>query len=1609
MRRLVLYFIFLILMMACAMTSADEQPYRLSILESSEREIICDVYFDSIAVTQRQVQSVWQTSVTLAGCTYTSRQDWPKLPVTALVLGIPSQGSPQLQVVQEQVVSKSVTAMEMVRYPEAWQDQLPLEERSQLSDQREIAWYPAEVVRAGLCGMMRDQRILQIEMHPARYSASQNLLQLTQSLRLRITFDGTAEPIFSPFTANASLSREEYESVYRGYLANYEQSRKWRSAAAPVLAKASEEAAEIRFRIAVSQDGVYAITGRELKEAGADLASVDARTIRLTHRGREIPILLEDHGDGRMDDEDRLLFIGEHNRGATTYRSWYSDTNIYWLSWGHQAGSRMAQVSGALTGAVGDTIQYAAMHLHLEPDLQYERQLAYMVENADHWFWRELKDKTNYSFPITIPEPAPNSKFKITVEMQGMTYLAVAPDHKAQISLNQQTLGTVTWDNQEFVLFDSDWQDADILNRENNLSIYLPGDLANVAYDRVMLNWIHCEFSARLQAVKDSLRFTLKSPNRCPIRVENFSSNRLYVLTEQGRHILPDRVVPRQGGYQVLFSCQTINDEDFYLVAENRLARVQSITKDTGSQLTKQSNGADYLIITHSDFLVQAERLGQYRAAQGLRTMVVDVQDIYDEFNDGIYDPNAIQAFLRYAYVNYVKPAPLYVLLIGDTSHYMDKQIASQYKYKSYVPTMMTYTNSWGMTSSDNAFVAIRGSDILPDMYIGRFPANTKEEAEILVSKTIAYETQYVLSEWRRNMILVTGNSEEFETDADELAKAFIPRNMVINRLATLSNSRFFGSTQDLAEKWNEGQVVINFVGHGGGQVFEDSRLFLLEDVSRLKNKNKYSVMFSLTCFIGYFDNPERPSLSEELLRQADLGIVAHFGSAGRASMLGDHYLNKALFETIFDQGRRRLGEITTLAKFGLIQKTNGYWDTIRHFNLLGDPALRLCLAENKAAVSTTKTDYQDGDTLQVSVTAKELASGQAIVSVYNDVDSLIIAQQINLQQGKLSSQPLTFSPEIVRAWKNKNGEGSVKVYIQNGQKDESGGAAFTLNRQAIAMVQTLPSMPKHAEPFYFIAQVDAKAMQAIGGVQQGLIRWSINQSTWNSLPVVQEQSGRWRTTTTLNSTEGTRIYYRLVLTGTTGKQLTSELANVSIQSRPDLYSEVNSLSLSGVNQTLISVVLKNIGGTAAGPFSVAFYEGTEQATAKGIASPVRLLGMKAKSDTTITMVWPGVVSGQHRVWVKTDVQSEVDETNESNNITVAMLRIVNPTIGTNGPLVSDESNMFVDIPAGSISQTTTLILGNKWNQSFAASSELAGLKPMRLRDLTNARAFFYTLADSALALKKEMTVAVFFALTDTANQRYLRENGVRLYAWNETSATWSGLATTIDRAQGFAAAKLPVTSKYFSLMASLDRNGPNIEVGVVGQNFAPGDIVSKRPVFTIFLQDSSGLDLAGKPVSLYLDQQPVSENEITTTQNPDVRRSLSLTYTPELAAGDHLLTIEARDLNGNLAHQEIACQVIGQFEVTSLANHPNPFSRETTVAFFLQDTASEVELAFFTVSGRLIRSQKLYGVTGYVEWDWDGQDDDGHDLANGVYYLKFTARNGDKKIERIEKLAKLQ
>ena len=117
--------------------------------------------------------------------------------------------------------------------------------------------------------------------------------------------------------------------------------------------------------------------------------------------------------------------------------------------------------------------------------------------------------------------------------------------------------------------------------------------------------------------------------------------------------------------------------------------------------------------------------------------MIVDIDEVYDQFDYGIFSPFAIQKFLRHTYTHWRSPKPTYVLLVGDAHYDYKRAIVKLYRealnrdynlYPIYVPTFHGWAPASGETAMDHRFVTVSGDDPLPDMFIGRLPVQSPQE-----------------------------------------------------------------------------------------------------------------------------------------------------------------------------------------------------------------------------------------------------------------------------------------------------------------------------------------------------------------------------------------------------------------------------------------------------------------------------------------------------------------------------------------------------------------------------------------------------------------------------------------------------------------------------------------------------------------------------------------------------------------------------------------------------------------------------------------------------------------------------------------------------------------
>ncbi|NDA99324.1 MAG: hypothetical protein EBY31_09010, partial [Flavobacteriia bacterium] len=156
---------------------------------------------------------------------------------------------------------------------------------------------------------------------------------------------------------------------------------------------------------------------------------------------------------------------------------------------------------------------------------------------------------------------------------------------------------------------------------------------------------------------------------------------------------------------------------------------------------------AEFLIITHPDFLVQANRLAELHREEGLSVHVTTTEQIFNEFSSGAPDPTAIRMFAKMFYDRgALTPStkPKYLLLFGDGTYDPKNRVPNNNNYvltyqvesiiENYIDAMVT-DDYYGMLDDNEAISAI---DLL-DIGVGRILASNLTQAKQQVDKIEHY------------------------------------------------------------------------------------------------------------------------------------------------------------------------------------------------------------------------------------------------------------------------------------------------------------------------------------------------------------------------------------------------------------------------------------------------------------------------------------------------------------------------------------------------------------------------------------------------------------------------------------------------------------------------------------------------------------------------------------------------------------------------------------------------------------------------------------------------------------------------------------------------------
>lgn len=696
------------------------------------------------------------------------------------------------------------------------------------------------------------------------------------------------------------------------------------------------------IKFSIEKTGLYAISHADFLKAGLDMSTLNAEIIAQLHmsnNGKAVPIFIAGEQDGNFGKDDILFFYAQAAKGT------YTRKNVYWLSIKADGGLRI-NLNNETLDSTNPLLTEFTKTVHVEENNIYWSKLPDIKK--DHIFWEQVDAKKSLEMPITL-QHLTKGNASISVMLQGKTDdLQHDPNHHTKILLNGVEIHDAKWKGQIAFLQQVKIPQSSLQEGDNTITLLSVGD-TGATVDSIYVNWLEIGYTATTTAIQDKLLFKTSKQEPYRLRINGFSKPEILVLdVTEPQHIVPllgTKVsADNTDGYQVEYDNKQGGNRTYYAFTLDSFNKPSSISLSLPTTRLKSTcNQADYFIIHHDSFDVKA--LQSLVETRGLKVMAVPISKIYNEFNHGMPNPQAIKDFLSYAYQNYTPPRPAYVVLVGDANQDTLNELGHGI---NYVPTYTFHTSTLGETATDNWFVSISGDDPLPDMFLGRLPVRTQAELDALVNKFTSY-SQAPLDGWQRNVLFVADNDMVvFEEASNQLIKKYLD-NYSSKKiyLSKYANSEIV--KQDIIQQINSGAIVTNYTGHGSITNWAGEFIFQSSDVKSLNNPDKLSFVMALDCLNGWFSYYQPfygsdDSLAEAFLKADGKGAVGVWAATGLGYTSQHEILASEFFKRLFQNKETELGILTTAAKIAAVTNSGISKDTLEMFTLFGEPSLRLRL-----------------------------------------------------------------------------------------------------------------------------------------------------------------------------------------------------------------------------------------------------------------------------------------------------------------------------------------------------------------------------------------------------------------------------------------------------------------------------------------------------------------------------------------------------------------------------------------------------------------------------------------------------------------------------------------
>lgn len=728
------------------------------------------------------------------------------------------------------------------------------------------------------------------------------------------------------------------------------------------------------YKIKITRDGMYRINATTLQQYGVNVSSINTSGIQVFNQGKEIPVQIETTG-GTL---NYVQFYGEKNRGdfdINCYNdithhfneeySLYSDTSVYFLTWGTVPSSKHYTTLGANLSNIPTK----------EPYFLYTSRVVYSSTWNEGLTWQistERLSKSTFeygegfgsslekSISLTIPteHPYPNGPNATGA------FKAFAPGqyaHALEIKSGSSIYANFNFNAWKIDKFTASLPSSILQNSGTNLTLEGTANLDDryhVAYAEITYarefdfdgNYI---FSFTIPAHTSRKYIELNN-----IDITNANQNKFY-LYDRSNNLRIQCFYDAANGRLLTDLTPSTQDRAFVLVNEgnaNSYTDVLAVTPVTFRNFSSSNfTQTNYVMITHPSLRNNSSGgnpIFDYRAYRqsiaggSFVTEEVNIQELYDQFAYGItLHPLAIRHFAHFIKQNWINPE--YIYLIGKGRVYKDIRNNS---LNALIPT-------FGYPPSDHILVGSINNDE-PAIAIGRLSASTGDHVSTYLQKIKDVEAERAAPQtladigWTKNILHLGGGKNSNEQN--------IIRNRLDGMKTIIENPFYGGDVQSffktstnpiqaaqstyLDSLINSGISMLTFFGHSSANSFD----FNLDHPQNYSNYKKYPLIMALGCYGGTMFE-QNPLISEEFILEPQAGAGVFLASSSAAALEALNQFAQQFYQGVSTVHYSEGASKAVKRAIGTLESTGNYSTTnqmaCHYMTYHGDPAYKISTA----------------------------------------------------------------------------------------------------------------------------------------------------------------------------------------------------------------------------------------------------------------------------------------------------------------------------------------------------------------------------------------------------------------------------------------------------------------------------------------------------------------------------------------------------------------------------------------------------------------------------------------------------------------------------------------